>query len=135
MIQTQFAHTINVPDEWEHEGHTFQVFQDECAECPTEWLDSADALCVIGGPHGCILHHPAKTDCPAMWEFDNFHREHGRIPTQKEWEELCPDYWVGMGWTLTVCLQPRSTRIRFLLTLANHGCMSILCGQMAMCGL
>lgn len=55
MIQTQFAHTIHVPDEWEHEGHTFQVFQDEQVECPTEWLDSADALCVIGGPHGCIL--------------------------------------------------------------------------------
>ena len=46
MIQTQFAHTINVPDEWEHEGHTFQVFQDEYTECPTEWLDSDDALCV-----------------------------------------------------------------------------------------
>lgn len=46
MIQTQFAHTITVPDEWEHDGHTFQVFQDEWAECPTEWMDSADALCV-----------------------------------------------------------------------------------------
>lgn len=98
MIQTQFAHTINVPDEWEHEGHTFQVFHDEYAECPTQWLDSADALCVIGGPHGCILHHPAETDCPAMWEFDNFHEEHGRIPTQEEWENLCPDYWVWVGW-------------------------------------
>lgn len=31
MIQTQFAHTINVPDEWEHEGRTFQVFHDEYA--------------------------------------------------------------------------------------------------------
>lgn len=44
MIQTQFAHTITVPDEWEHEGHTYQVIQDEWAECPTEWLDSADAV-------------------------------------------------------------------------------------------
>lgn len=72
LTQTQHAHTITIPDEWEYNGHTFQVGQDECA----------DALCVIGGPHGCILHHPAKTDCPAMWEFDNFHEEHGRIPTQ-----------------------------------------------------
>lgn len=48
LTQTQFAHTVSVPDEWEHEGHTFQVFQDEQAECPTEWLDSADALCVLG---------------------------------------------------------------------------------------
>lgn len=75
MIQTQFAHMITVPDEWEHDGHTFQVTQDDWAECPTERIDSADALCVIGGPHGCILHHPAETDCPAMWEFDNFHEE------------------------------------------------------------
>lgn len=36
LTQTQFAHTVSVPDEWEHEGHTFQVFQDEQAECPTE---------------------------------------------------------------------------------------------------
>lgn len=98
MIQTQFAHTINVPDEWEHEGHTFQVFQDIGSECPTEWVDSADALCVIGGPHGCILHHPAETDCPAMHALDNFHEEHGRLPTQEEWENLCPDYWVYIGW-------------------------------------
>lgn len=33
-----------------------------------------------------------------MWEFDNFHEEHGRIPTQEEWENLCPDYWVYVGW-------------------------------------
>lgn len=33
-----------------------------------------------------------------MWEFDNFHEEHGRIPTQEEWEALCPDYWVYVGW-------------------------------------
>lgn len=33
-----------------------------------------------------------------MWEFDNFHEEHGRIPTQEEWEALCPDYWVWVGW-------------------------------------
>ena len=98
MIQTQFAHTINVPDEWEHEGHTFQVFQDEFAECPTEWMDSNDALCVLGGPHGCILHHPAETDCPAMHVLDNFHEENGRLPTQEEWENLCPDYWVYLGW-------------------------------------
>lgn len=98
MIQTQFAHTINIPDEWEHNGYTFQVTQDEWAECPTEWLDSGDALCVIGGPHGSILHHPAKTDCPAMWAFNNFYEENGRLPTQEEWEVLCPDYWVYFGW-------------------------------------
>lgn len=98
MIQTQFAHTINVPDEWEHEGHTFQVSHDDWAECPTEWLDNADALCVIGGPRGSILHHPTETDCPAMWAFDNFYEEHGRKPTQEEWEALCPDYWVYVGW-------------------------------------
>lgn len=34
MIQTQSAHTITVPDEWEHNGHTFQVMQDIDAECP-----------------------------------------------------------------------------------------------------
>lgn len=98
MIQTQFAYTITVPDEWEHEGHTYQVTQDEWAECPTEWLDSADALCVLGGPHNCILHHPAETDCPAMHALDNFHEENGRLPTQEEWENLCPDYWVYLGW-------------------------------------
>lgn len=98
MIQTQFAHTITVPDEWEHEGHTYQVAQDEWAECPTEWLDSADALCVLGGPHNCILHHPAETDCPAMHALDNFHEENDRLPTQEEWENLCPDYWVYLGW-------------------------------------
>lgn len=98
MIQTQFAHTVNVPDEWEHDGHTFQVIQDEWAECPTVWLDSADALCVLGGPHNCILHHPAETDCPAMHALDNFHEENDRLPTQEEWENLCPDYWVYLGW-------------------------------------
>nr|DAR75435.1 MAG TPA: hypothetical protein [Caudoviricetes sp.] len=98
LTQTQFAHTINVPDEWEYNGHIFQAMQDECTECPTEWLDSTDALCVIGGPHGCILHNPADTNCPAMLEFDNFHKEHGRKPTQEEWAALCPDYWVYVGW-------------------------------------
>lgn len=90
LTQTQHAHTVYVHDEWEYNGRTFQVGQDECTECPTQWLDSADALCVIGGPHGCILHHPAKTDHPAMWEFDNFHEEHGRIPTQEEWGGTLP---------------------------------------------
>lgn len=33
-----------------------------------------------------------------MWEFDNFYEEHGRTPTQEEWENLCPDYWVYVGW-------------------------------------
>lgn len=33
-----------------------------------------------------------------MWEFDNFHEEHGRTPTQEEWAALCPDYWVYVGW-------------------------------------
>ena len=98
MIQTQFAHTINVPDEWEHEGHTFQVFPDEYPTCPTEYIDSADALCVLGGPHGCTLHNPAETDCPAMHALDNFHEENGRLPTQEEWEALCPEYWVFIGW-------------------------------------
>ena len=28
-----------------------------------------------------------------MWEFDDFHEEHGRIPTQEEWENLC-ESWV-----------------------------------------
>lgn len=98
MIQTQFAHTINVPDEWEHDGHTFQVTQDIDAECPIKWLDDASALCVISGPRECILHNPADTNCPAMWEFDNFHVEHRRTPTQEEWAALCPDYWVYVGW-------------------------------------
>ena len=98
LTQTQHAHTITIPDEWEYNGQTFQVCQDNCAQCPTKWLDDASALCVLGGPCGCILHHPAETDCPAMREFDNFHEEHGRIPTQEEWEALCPDYWVWVGW-------------------------------------
>ena len=79
-------------------GTHFQVFHDEWAECPTEWLDSADALCVLGGPHNCILHHPAETDCPAMHALDNFHEENNRLPTQEEWENLCPNYWVYIGW-------------------------------------
>lgn len=44
MIQTQFAHTVNVPDEWEHDGHTFQVMQDIDAECPTEWYDTVEMI-------------------------------------------------------------------------------------------
>lgn len=138
LTQTQHAHTITVPDEWEYNGHTFQVGQDECTECPTQWLDSADALCVIGGPHGCILHHPAKTDCPAMWEFDNFHEEHGRTPTHRKNGQHfalttgCTP--VGRGWTLTVCSRPRSARMCGLPTPASHGCMSILCGQTATSG-
>lgn len=44
LTQTQFAHTINVPDEWEHDGHTFRVFQDIDAECPTEWYDSLEII-------------------------------------------------------------------------------------------
>ena len=74
------------------------MMPEEGAECHTEGRVSAVALCVIGGPHGCTLNHPAETDCPAMWEFDNFHEEHGRTPTQEEWENLCPDYWVYVGW-------------------------------------
>lgn len=72
--------------------------QDIDSESPTQWLDSADALCVIGGPHGCILHHPAEMDCSAMHALDNFQEENGRLPTQEEWENLCPDYWVYVGW-------------------------------------
>ena len=34
LTQTQHAHTITVPDEWEYNRQTFQVWQDECAECP-----------------------------------------------------------------------------------------------------
>jgi len=44
MIQTQFAHTVTVPDEWEHNGHTFQVTQDINSECPTEWYDSLEII-------------------------------------------------------------------------------------------
>lgn len=44
MIQTQFAHTITVPNEWEHDGHTFQVFQDIDSECPTEWYDALEII-------------------------------------------------------------------------------------------
>lgn len=106
MIQTQFAHTINVPDEWEHNGQTFQVWQDTDAECPTEWLDDASALCVIGAPRGCILHNPADTNCPAMWEFDNFHEEHGRTPHRKNGQHFALTIGcglVGTVWTLTCC--------------------------------
>ena len=98
LTQTQFAHTVSVPNEWEYNGQTFTCEQDTDAECPIQWLDDASALCVIGAPRGSVLHNPADTNCPAMWEFDNFHEEHGRIPTQEEWEALCPDYWVLVGW-------------------------------------
>lgn len=64
LTQTQHAHTITVPDEWEYNGQTFQVWQDDCAECPIQWLDDASALCVIGAPRGCTLHNPADTNCP-----------------------------------------------------------------------
>jgi len=57
MIQTQFAHTVTIPDEWEHDGHTFQVTHDEWSEGPTEWLDSADALCYWGS----AWLHPAPS--------------------------------------------------------------------------
>lgn len=33
-----------------------------------------------------------------MHVLDNFHEENGRLPTQEEWENLCPDYWVYVGW-------------------------------------
>ena len=98
MIQIQVEHTVTVPDEWEHDGHTYQVFQDEWPECPTEWLDSTDAICVLDGPYDCILHAPSETDCPAMHALDNFQEENGRLPTQEEWENLCPDYWVYLSW-------------------------------------
>lgn len=98
LTQTQHAHTVYVSDEWEYNGQTFTCEQDTDAECPIQQLDDASALCVIGAPRGSILHNPADTNCPAMWEFDNFHEEHGRIPTQEEWEALCPDYWVLVGW-------------------------------------
>lgn len=98
LTQTQFAHTVTIPDEWEYNGRTFTCEQDYYAECPVEWLDDASALCVIGAPHGSILDNPADTNCPAMWKFDDFYEEHGRIPTQEEWENLCPDYWVWVGW-------------------------------------
>ena len=121
MIQTQYAHTIQVPDEWEHEGHTFQVTQDIDAECPVKWLDDASALCVIGCPQGGILHNPSETNCPAMWEFDNFYEEHGRIPTQEEWENLCPDYWVLIGW------RRMGTERLFAIAISKDECSSNPC--------
>lgn len=48
MIQTQFAHTITVPDEWEHEGHTYQVTQDEWASALLNGL-TEPMHCVCAG--------------------------------------------------------------------------------------
>ncbi len=90
MIQTQFAHTINIPDEWEHEGHTFQVFQDIDAECPTEWYDSLEVI---------TLDRYSRTNLPsyapsdsAEWVVLDILRNHlsnDSDLTTERWESAC----------------------------------------------
>jgi hypothetical protein len=54
MIQTQFAHTVTVPDEWEHNGHTFQVFHDIDADWDTKFCFSSEELGVSKGEYDYV---------------------------------------------------------------------------------
>lgn len=90
MIQTQFAHTAIIPDEWEHDGHTFQVFQDIDAECPTEWYDSLEIITL--DPYSSTN---LPTDAPsdgAEWDvLDIMYNQfsHRSDLTTEAWENAC----------------------------------------------
>lgn len=90
LTQTQFAHTINVPDEWEHNGHTFQVTQDIDAECPTEWYDSLEIITL-----DCYSHTNLPTYAPsdgAEWDILEIMRNqfsHRSDLTTEAWETAC----------------------------------------------
>ena len=90
MIQTQFAHTVNIPDEWEHDGHTFQVTQDIDAECPTEWYDTVEIITLDRYSHTNPLTY-AQSD-GAEWDVlgimcNQF--THSSDITTEAWEHAC----------------------------------------------
>lgn len=90
MIQTQFAHTIDVPDEWEHEGHTFQVLQDTDAECPTEWYDSLEIITLNRYSHTNLPSY-APSDS-AEWDVLDIMRNQfiwNSDLTTEAWENAC----------------------------------------------
>lgn len=90
MIQTQFAHTIDVPDEWEHEGHTFQVFQDEWPECPAKWCDSLEIITLDRYSHTNLPTY-APSD-GAEWDILEIMRNqfsHSSDLTTEAWENAC----------------------------------------------
>jgi hypothetical protein len=90
MIQTQFAHTINVPDEWEHDGHTFQVMQDIDAECPTEWYDTVEMITLDTYSRTTIPTY-APSD-GAEWDVLDIMRNqfsHDSDLTTEAWENAC----------------------------------------------
>mgnify|MGYP003356466087 FL=1 len=90
MIQTQFAHTINVPDEWEHEGHTFQVSHDIDSECPTEWYDSLEIITLDRYSHTNLPAY-APSD-GAEWDVLDIMRNqfsHSSDITTGAWENAC----------------------------------------------
>lgn len=90
MIQTQFAHTIDVPDEWEHEGHTFQVFQDEWPECPTEGYDSLEIITLDRYSHTNLPTYASSDG--AEWDVLEIMRNqfsHSSDLTTEAWENAC----------------------------------------------
>lgn len=90
MIQTQFAHTITVPDEWEHEGHTYQVTQDIDAECPTEWYDTLEIITLERYSHTSLPTY-APSDS-AEWDVLEIMRNqfsHDSDLTTEAWENAC----------------------------------------------
>ena len=90
MIQTQFAHTIQMPDEWEHNGHTYQVTQDIDAECPTEWDDTLEMLSFSRYSRTTIPSY-APSDS-AEWDvLDIMHNQfsHESDLTTEAWENAC----------------------------------------------
>lgn len=90
MIQTQFAHTINVPNEWEHDGHTYQVTQDIDSECPTEWYDSLEIITLDRYSHTNLPTY-AQSD-GAEWDVLEIMRNqlsHSSDITTETWEKAC----------------------------------------------
>ena len=90
MIQTQFAHTVTVPDEWEHNGHTYQVFQDIDAECPTEWYDSLEIITL--DPYSRTTLPSYATSDGAEWDVLEIMRNqfgHRSDITTEAWEDAC----------------------------------------------
>lgn len=90
MIQTQFAHMITVPDEWEHNGHTYQVTQDIVAECPTEWDDTLEMLSLSRYSHTTIPSY-APSDRAEWNVLDIMHNQfsHESDLTTEAWENAC----------------------------------------------
>lgn len=90
MIKTQFAHTVTVPDEWEHDGHTFQVTQDIDAECPTEWYDTLEIITLERYSHTSLPTYTPSDS--AEWDVLEIMRNqfsHDSDLTTEAWENAC----------------------------------------------